>query len=298
MERFTTTPVALKTSFLIYILAYFLALGVAFVPLYLLQHLHPVLTLLAADIAATLVIYLFSRFFSNASFYDAYWSVAPMAIAVYWVFAAPFNATALRHVVVVTLVFAWGLRLTWNWARQWQGLKHEDWRYRQLRKSTGGWFWLVELAGIEMMPTLVVFLGCLALYPALSAGGNPFGMFDIAALILVTAAIGIEATADEQLRQFSEQKFNDAEVMSQGLWAYSRHPNYLGEVMFWWGLFLFALASDTGYYWTVIGPIVITLLFTLISIPLMEKRNLARRPAYGDYMRRIPALLPWLSSKQ
>jgi steroid 5-alpha reductase family enzyme len=298
MTHLRTSPPNLKVPFLIYFSAYVLAAGAAIASGYLLQHLHPVGVLLGADIAATLVIYLFSRTFSNASFYDAYWSVAPMAIAVYWLMVAPSSANELRQLTVVTLVLAWGLRLTWNWARQWQGLGHEDWRYRQLRNTSGSWFWLVDLAGIEMMPTLIVFLGCLSLYPALAAGGNNFGMLDVAAILVTAGAIWIEATADEQLRRFSERKISDEKVMRQGLWAYTRHPNYLGEVLFWWGLFLFALAADAGYWWTVIGPVAITLLFTLISIPLMEKRNLTRRPAYGEYAREIPALLPRLSRRQ
>ena len=297
MARLIPRPPTLKTSFLIYFSAYMLALGVAIATGYTFRHLHPIPMLLTADIAATLVVYLFGRIFSNTSFYDAYWSVAPMAVALYWVFTASPGALVLRQIAVITLIFAWGLRLTWNWARQWQGLKHEDWRYRELRTKTGKWFWLVDMVGIELMPTLVVFLACLSLYPALAVGGHNFGMLDLAAVILTGGAILIEATADEQLRRFSRQTTGSVGVMCRGIWAYSRHPNYLGEVLFWWGLFLFALASDAGYWWTVIGPIAITLLFTLISIPLMEKRNLARRPAYGGYMRNVPALLPGLTRK-
>jgi steroid 5-alpha reductase family enzyme len=81
--------------------------------------------------------------------------------------------------------------------------------------------------------------------------------------------------------------------MAEGLWAYSRHPNYFGEVTFWWGLFFFALAADTDYWWTIIGPAAITVLFTFISIPMMDKRNLARRPGYEERIKNIPALIPW-----
>jgi steroid 5-alpha reductase family enzyme len=80
--------------------------------------------------------------------------------------------------------------------------------------------------------------------------------------------------------------------MAKGLWAYSRHPNYFGEVMFWWGLFLFGLAADLGYWWTIIGPILITFLFAFISIPLMEKRSLERRPGYREITRIIPTFFP------
>jgi steroid 5-alpha reductase family enzyme len=81
--------------------------------------------------------------------------------------------------------------------------------------------------------------------------------------------------------------------MVRGLWAYSRHPNYFGEVMFWWGLFFFGLAADPGYWWTLIGPVLITALFIFISIPLMEKRSLEKREGYEEIRQKIPALIPW-----
>ena len=81
--------------------------------------------------------------------------------------------------------------------------------------------------------------------------------------------------------------------MSSGLWAYSRHPNYFGEVAFWWGLYLFALAADPGYWWTIVGPCAVTALFLTASIPLMDKRSLDRRPGYAARMESTSALIPW-----
>jgi steroid 5-alpha reductase family enzyme len=81
-------------------------------------------------------------------------------------------------------------------------------------------------------------------------------------------------------------------VIDRGLWSRSRHPNYLGEIAFWWGLWLFGLAAAPGWWWTIAGPIVMVLLFALVSVPLMDGRSLQRRPAYAEVMRRIPALLP------
>jgi steroid 5-alpha reductase family enzyme len=185
------------------------------------------------------------------------------------------------------------LRLTWHWARQWQGLQHEDWRYRDLRKKSPVWFWLVDLAGIEIMPTVLVFLGCLSLYPAVSVGKNPFGPLDILAVLITGGAVVIETTADEQLWRFVRGKPKYGEILTKGLWACSRHPNYFGEVLFWWGLYFFALAADARYWWTIIGPAAITILFVFISIPMMEKRSLARRPGYAELRRKIPMFLPW-----
>jgi len=298
MKDLPTKSENLAKAFALCALAYILALCVAILVGYALGEWHSVLIAFVADIVATLVIYTFSRIFRNASFYDAYWSVAPLAIALYWALGAVSEDVVFaRQTVVVTLVFLWGLRLTYNWARQWQGLGHEDWRYADFRAKSKRWFWLVELWGIEMMPTMVVFLGCLCLYPALSSGTGAFGPLDGIAIAVTAGAIIIEATADEQLRRFVKTKRQPGDIMATGLWAYSRHPNYFGEVMFWWGLFIFALAADSCYWWTVAGPLVITLLFLFISIPMMDKRSLDRRPGYEEHMKKVSGLIPWFPKK-
>ena len=291
-------PKSMTRAFSLCALAYVIALCVAVIVVYALGDRHPILIVFTADIAATLAIYVFARMFRNASFYDAYWSVAPLVIALYYVLvAASGDVVYIRQVVVVTLVFIWGIRLTLNWARQWRGLGHEDWRYANFRSKSKGWFWIVELMGIEMMPTTIVFLGCLSLYPALAIGTSPFGVLDWFAIVVTAGAIILETTADEQLRKFVGANPKPGKIMSTGLWAYSRHPNYLGEIMFWWGLFLFAISADISYWWVVVGPVAMTLLFIFISIPMMDKRNLERKPGYREHMKKVPALVPWFSKK-
>lgn len=277
--------------------AYILAFAAAFIAANVLRGMEAVWMILWADIAGTLVIYIFGRIFRNASFYDPYWSVAPIVIALFWAFGVSGDASGARQAIVITLVFAWGLRLTYNWARGWQGIRDEDWRYRNFRSSTGKWFWFVDLFGIELMPTLIVFLGCLSLYPALAAGNNAFNILDITAIIITIAAILLEAISDEQLKHFAENSPLPGAVMNRGLWAYSRHPNYLGEVSFWWGLYFFGLAADAAYWWTIIGPIAITVLFVVISIPMIEKRHLSKRPDYAKHQKRVSPLLLWFPKK-
>jgi steroid 5-alpha reductase family enzyme len=298
MQNSHTKSRSLPKAFALCAFAYIIALCVAVSVGYALGERHPIWIVLAADIAATLVIYAFARVFQNASFYDPYWSVAPLAIALYYLLGASSgDAVFTRQVVVVTLVFIWGVRLTYNWARQWRGLGHEDWRYANMRDKWSRLFWIVELSGIEMMPTIIVFLGCLSLYPALSTGTNTFGLLDWVAIVVTTAAIIIETTADQQLRRFVRTDQQPRKIMSKGLWVYSRHPNYLGEIMFWWGLFIFALAADLNYWWVIVGPLAMTVLFIFVSIPMMDRRNLERRPGYEEHMRRVSALIPWFPRK-
>jgi steroid 5-alpha reductase family enzyme len=254
---------------------------------------HPLALTLYADLVATAVVFAVSLAVGNASLYDPYWSVAPAVIVVAWVLYGT-GADPVRQVSVLLLVLVWAARLTANWAISWQGLAHEDWRYVQLREQRPPWlpWWLISLTGIQVMPTLVVFGGLLAVWPAVARPGRPWGWLDAAAVLVAGTAVAIETVADRQLRQFVRDPANRGRILDRGLWRYSRHPNYLGEIGFWWGMWLFGLAAAPAWWWTVAGPVTMVLLFTFVSVPMMDRRSLIRRPAYADHMHRVPALLP------
>lgn len=254
---------------------------------------HPIAVAFAADVAATVAVFAFSVAFGNSSFYDAYWSVAPIAIVFYWALGAAPDVNHLRQVVAIGFVCLWGARLTYNWARGWGGLTHEDWRYVDLRSRTGAAYWVVSFIGLHMMPTLQVFLGCLSLYPAIAVGTRPFGALDWLGVAVTGGAIWIEARADKELLRFRRAKPPADAILSSGVWAYSRHPNYFGEMSFWWGLYLFGLAAAPSYWWTIVGPIAITLLFRFASLPLIETRMLQRRPGFAAHQQRVSMVVPW-----
>lgn len=295
-------------AYLIVILAYALALlaGLATASALATQPLW--LRAAAADVVATVVIFVFSLACDCSSLYDPYWSAAPLPI-VLWLALAPGSAEVpmLRRILVVALVGAWGVRLTANWVRGWRGFSQEDWRYVDLRHSTGGAYWLVSLLGLHLMPTVTVFLGLLPLFPALghaaplspAAAPAPLGALDVLAALVTAAALLLEAVADEQLRAFRRAHPASGPICTRGLWGRCRHPNYLGEISLWWGLFLFGLAARPQVRESLLatavlvsGPLWITLLFTLITLPMLDRRSLVRRPDYREHMRRLPALLP------
>ena len=238
--------------------------------------LHPIVAAGLADLAATVVVFAFSLIHNNSSYYDPYWSVLPPLVALYWLVRAGAGGLAARQALAGALLLAWAVRLTFNWARRWQGL--EDWRYAGFRR-TGAAYWPVSFAGFHLMPTLVVFLGCLPLWPALTAPGRPLGLLDAAAFLVTAGAVAIEAVADRQLARFLRSAPPGA-VLDTGLWAWSRHPNYFGEVAFWWGLWLFGLAADPSWWWTVAGPAAMTALFLGVSIPMMDRHLASGRPEY------------------
>ena len=102
---------------------------------------------------------------------------------------------------------------------------------------------------------------------------------------MTAGAIGIEAAADFQLRRFLSRAKSGRRLIDEGLWKLLRHPNYVGEVAFWWGLWLFGLAADPSWWWTIAGPAAITLMFLFISVPMME-RHLRGRRTYASPRRR------------
>jgi steroid 5-alpha reductase family enzyme len=132
----------------------------------------------------------------------------------------------------------------------------------------------------------------LSLWPALGAPRHGFNALDVVAAVVTAASIAVETIADNQMRAFVRDPANRGRTIDVGLWSLSRHPNYLGEIGFWWGLWLFGLAAAPSWWWTVVGPLTMVLLFETTSIPMMEERSLGRRPSYADYQRAVPRLLP------
>ena len=278
-----------RASFGVVAIAYLLAL-VAGVVSGAVDDGSPYLAVAAGMFAGTVVIFVFSRAVNNTSMFDAYWSLAPPVVAVYLVVVAEPDVPVVRQALVLLVVFAWAIRLTSNWARGWPGLDHEDWRYTAMR-TNGHPYWVQSFLGLHLVPTIEVYVGCLPLVPALAVGTRSLGVLDGLALLVGAAAVTIELVADEQLRRFNRTK-SPGDICDIGLWSWSRHPNYFGELCFWWSLFLFGLAAAPGYWWTVLGAVSITVMFAAASIPMLEKRSAERRPAWEAYRRRTSVLVP------
>lgn len=254
---------------------------------------HLLVRALVADVVATLLIWCASLAVRNGSMYDPYWSVIPPLVIAWWASVAPAGSSGARPALVLGVVLVWSVRLTVNWVRGWPGLHHEDWRYPQLYERWPIPWPLTSLIAVHLVPTAIVFAGMLPAYAAVTGSSRGLGVLDGVATLVGLAAVTIELVADEQLRVFNRTKAPGA-VIEQGLWAWSRHPNYFGELTFWWALWVFALAAGAGWWWTVVGPLGVTAMFAFASIPMMDERSAARRPAYAGVMARVPALVPWL----
>ncbi len=280
-----------SVSFLICLFVYIMAFAAAVISVtYSRVSMHILWYTLTADIIATVVVFCFSVAFKNSSLYDPYWSVAPPLIAFYWLINGSNN---LAGYIMLVTVLIWSIRLTLNWCRGWQGLSHEDWRYKMLREKNPRLFPIVNFTGIHLFPTIMVFLGLLPVYvintkSVDSVFPNPLFLFG---LLLSIAAITIELVADEQLRQFKKFAKQD-EYINSGLWKYSRHPNYFGEISFWFGLWVMLMAVAPQYWWTAIGFISMLLMFLFASIPMMEAKNLKSKIGYDAYVKKVSRLIP------
>lgn len=272
------------------VIAYLVASAVGAVFLFITPG-EPLIKALVADVAATVVIFIFSRVYNNSSFYDPYWSVIPPLLGVYWMIAAG-DVGGTRGVLALTLVCFWAVRLTANWTTYWSGLDHEDWRYPMVRNTYPRFAFASDFLGIHLFPTIQVFLGCLPLYAAITYGDGKLNWLDYLAATAMFSAVMIELIADIQLHAFLKKR-KQGEFIRSGLWAWSRHPNYFGEVLFWWGLMLFGLSAyPAGWWWLIVGALAMTLMFVFASIPMMDKRNCERRPGYAEFMRKVPMLVP------
>ena len=244
------------------------------------------LNLLLADVIATVVTFFFSVVFRNASVYDPYWSVQPIVILVAYAIKTPVWGAA--QILPMIAILLWGVRLTVNWAYTFHGLAHQDWRYTMLKEKTKKLYPFVNFLGIHLMPTLIVY-GCTlpAVYtlvdsPAFNAGSAVFFAVSVLAVVL-------QGTADIQMHAF--RKKGAGGFIRSGLWKYSRHPNYLGEILMWWGVALACVCIMPSRWYLIAGALANTILFLCVSIPMADKRQ-SRKAGFEEYKKATRMLLP------
>ena len=249
------------------------------------QTMQPLWALLLADVLATIVVWAFGLLYENVSVYDPYWSVFPPIAFLLWALH-----TGVWSVPVILLLVAswyWGWRLTRNWAITFKGIGHEDWRYTKYRDRHPLVFHVINLFGLNMMPTLVVFA---AMLPGLKLFETiaPANVLTYFGCIVCLTSATIQLIADKQSHDF--RAAHPGKVCNVGLWKHGRHPNYFGEIQFWWGIWIM-YASLNGFDMYIGGAIAMTALFLGISIPLMEKRQLANKPDYAEYRKQTRILI-------
>ena len=243
------------------------------------------LNLLIADVISTIFVFIFSLILKNASVYDPYWSVQPIVIVLALGIEKGFNLVSLLLSLVVLI---WGIRLTTNWAYTFHSFEYEDWRYRMLREKTKVFYPLINLLGIHMFPTLVVYLCVLPIVFTFEYACT-LNVVTIIGLVISIFAFSIQGIADIQMHKFRKKKSKG--LIREGLWKYSRHPNYLGEILMWWGVGIAVVSVLPQMFFLLIGAIVNTLMFLFVSIPMADKRQ-SRKEGYEQYKEETRMLLP------
>jgi steroid 5-alpha reductase family enzyme len=252
------------------------------------------LTNLAVITGLMVLLWLVSLTLANASIVDIFWGLGFVTVA--WLSCWLAQGHGPRAVLLVALTSVWGLRLSGYLA--WRNLGHgEDPRYRAMRERIGERFWLVSLGTVFGLQGLLIAVISLPLQAGLHAPALAHvTVLQGAGALVWLVGILFEAVGDLQLARFKANPANADAVMDRGLWRYTRHPNYFGDFLVWWGLYLVAVSDLDGLRtlgWTAVGPAIMSFLLMRVSgVPLLERSLRQRRPGYEAYIRRTSAFFP------
>jgi steroid 5-alpha reductase family enzyme len=233
---------------------------------------------------STWVVSVFKR---NVAIVDSIWSL--MFILEGACYARGVPTMSPRAVLMVALVAVWGLRLAAHitWRNRGHG---EDRRYQAIRARNEPHFALKSLYLVFGLQAVLSWVISLPLLGAV-VSARPWGALDVLGVAIWTVGLAFEAGGDWQLARFKAEPRNAGKVMDRGLWRWTRHPNYFGDFCVWWGFYAIALAA--GAWWSIPGPILMSVLLMRVSgVTLLEQDIAERRPQYADYIRRTNAFFP------
>lgn len=198
--------------------------------------------------------------------------------------------SGIRGLIVCALVSIWGVRLASHIHARHQG-KPEDYRYLTWRNEWGKWFYPRSYVQIYLLQGFLLFLVALPILVIHDSGASPLGVLDYLGISVWLAGFFFEVVGDAQLARFIKNPESKGKIMQSGLWAYTRHPNYFGEVTLWWGIWIMALSSTHGWL-AIIGPLTITFLILKVSgVPMLEKK-MEENPDFAEYKRRVSMFFP------
>jgi len=258
---------------------------------YLLEQPTVLTTTASVTLAAVVLLWLISLVRRDASVVDPFWG--PGFVIIASVAYAVGDGFGPRRVLITAMVAIWGLRLGLHLlARNLH--EGEDRRYRAMREYWGDSFPWVSLATVFLLQGVLMWLISLPIQ-VVAAAGAPRTLTVLDGIGVLSWVVGMffEAVGDRQLRRFKADPANRGRVLDTGLWAWTRHPNYFGDAMVWWGIFAVAAAVPGGW-WTLFSPMLMTFFLLEVSGVAMLERDIAdRRPAYRDYVARTSAFIPW-----
>ena len=244
-----------------------------------------------AILVATTLVWILSVVKKDASIVDVFWGLGFVLTA--WIYRLAGAEPTARQLLVLGLVTLWGARLALYIA--WRNRGHgEDYRYRQMREKNGpGFAWKSLFIVFYLQGALVLLIGLPHLFLQAPAQSAAWRWSDALGIVFFAVGFFFEVVGDWQMARFKADPANRGQVLDRGLWRYTRHPNYFGDAMVWWGFYAFALAAPGGA-WTLPCPILMTFFLLRVSgVALLEKTIVERRPQYREYIDKTPAFLPW-----
>lgn len=275
-----------QKGLLIIIAVYIMAFVIAAIPYNHVEDMFAASAIFTA--VATVVVFISSCVYCDVSMYDPYWSVEPPVIILMNMIR--YKLFGVNAWIILFIICLWSLRLTGNWYVTYRGIGHEDWRYSMYRKKLSPYIFLfLSFFGLHFMPTFVVYVSLVS--GLFSIGAQAFSFLSIPGMIIMLLAILLEFISDRAIHGFLKDHAGEGKTCNVSVWKYSRHPNYLGEMSFWTGMYLYFLPLFPSKALCGIGFLAMIALFLFISIPMMEKHNLERRSDYESYMKRTSKVL-------
>lgn len=277
-------------GFAVIAVIYVLAVFIALFSFRLFENYFPLyLAIFVADVIGTLFVYFAGVLVNNTSVYDPYWSVQPLIIVTFLL--TRFQIWNLGILLMLIALFYWGIRLTANWAYTFDSLKYQDWRYDMLKEKSKQWYPVVSLLGINLFPTVIVYLAVLPAIVFFEKGGT--NVITFLGFFICLIAASLQLFADIQMQKYRNSPHDKSSIIRIGLWKYSRHPNYLGEILQWWGIYIMMVSVQPDKWYLSIGALLNTLMFFFISIPMAEKRLATYKLNFAEYKQETRMLLPF-----
>lgn len=281
------------TGITILLISYIVAFIGAFFTFVLLEkytEFHLLLSLFLANIVATIIIWIIGVFLKSASVYDPYWSIQTLIIGICLIIK--FQTFNLGIALFLGVILIYTVRLTGNFLVGFNDISYIDWRYKAIKEKCGSLYQVVSLLGIHLIPTFIVYFASVPVFLYIMYNRD-FSAFNLIGLAIMLLGIALEFFADIDMKKFQKIRTSRGEIIRVGLWKHSRHPNYLGEILFWFGVALVYILPNFSSWYYIAGAISNLLLFIFISVPLADNHLKTYKDNYMEYKKETRCFLPF-----